>query len=168
MTRVNVNILMRFSVIKNNYGDAKLRLNSYLFNAFVSVTGVTAFSVMRGGGASEYVGPNIDPTTIVFDEVQFVIGEGFDTLSSIFTAPVGGLYLFMHGNQNGDDGVSVTAIHLNDIRRYNKIDTPFEAGIQTALLMLSPGDQVYVLLEPNNEIFCFRCYFDGVLLYQSL
>ena len=129
---------------------------------------MTAFSVMRGGGTPEFVGPNLDPTAIVFDEVSFVIGEGFDTLSSIFTAPVGGLYLFMSGNQNGDDGLSVTAIHTTSVRRYNRIDTPFEAGIQTALLMLSPGDQVYVQLYPNDEIYCVRCYFDGVLLYQSL
>ena len=143
-------------------------LNSYWFDTFVSATGLIAFSVTLGNDGDEYVGPNAGNAAIVFDEVQFVIGEGFDTLSSIFTAPVGGLYLFTSGNQNGNDGISETAIYMNGIQRYNRIDTPFEAGTQTALLMLSPGDQVYVQLYANEEIYCVRCYFDGVLLYQSL
>ena len=143
-------------------------LNSHWFDTFVSATGLIAFSVMRGYDGTEFVGPNVGNDAIVFDEVQFVIGEGFDTLSSIFTAPVGGLYLFTSGNQNGNDGASETGIYMNGIKRYNRIDTLQESGTQTALLMLSPGDQVYVQLYANDEIYCVRCYFDGVLLYQSL
>ena len=134
---------------------------------FVSVTGMTAFSVRRTG--AEFVGPNVDPTIVVFDEVQFVIGEGLDTLTSVFTTPVGGLYLFMHGNQNGDDGPIATEINVNGAyTRYTRIDTHLESGSATALLKLSPGDQVHIELQPNNEILCTDCYFDGVLLYQSL
>ena len=118
---------------------------------------------------SQYVGPSVDPTIVFFHEVQFVIGDGLDTLTSVFTAPVGGLYLFMHGNQNGNDDLSVTELQVNGARtRYTRTDTIFESGSATALLMLSPEDQVYIVLEPNKEIFCVQCYFDGVLLYQSL
>ena len=128
---------------------------------------MTAFSVMRRG--SEFVGPSVDPTIVVFDEVQFVIGEGLDTLTSVFTTPVGGLYLFMHGHQNGNNGLSVTEMRVNGApTRYTRIDTIFESGSATALLLLSPGDQVYVHLTINEELYCTECYFDGVLLYQSL
>jgi hypothetical protein len=124
---------------------------------------------MRGTDVAEYIGPNAEPTIIMFDEIQFVIGDGFDTLTSVFTAPVGGLYLFMSGNQNGNDGLSITGIYHNGIiRRYNRIDTHHEAGIQTVLLMLQAGDTVHVEFYPNYEMYCFKCYFDGVLLYQSL
>ena len=133
------------------------------------MTGVTAFSVTLGGGTAEYVGPSVGTTVIVFEEIQFVIGEGFDSLTSVFTAPVSGLYIFMNGNQNGNNGVSVTEIRVSGIiKRYNRIDTLHESGIQTALLMLTSGDQVYVELPPNQEIYCAACYFDGVLLYQSV
>ena len=121
---------------------------------------------MQNGG---YVGPSVDRTIVVFDDVQFVIGQGLDTLTSVFTAPVGGLYLFMHGNENGNNGASATELSVNGIRkRWNRIDTLVEAGSATALLMLVPGDQVHVALNPNDEIYCSYCYFDGALLYQSL
>ena len=119
--------------------------------------------------SSGYFGPNVNPTVINFDEVQFVIGEGLETLTSVFTAPVGGLYLFMHGRDNGNDGVSVTGLNVNGVRkRYTRMETIDESGSVTGLLKLSTGDQVHVELQPDSEIYCNDCYFDGVLLYQSL
>ena len=128
---------------------------------------VTAFSVMRTG--PDYVGPFPNATTAVYDEVRFVIGEGLDTATSVFTAPVGGLYLFMYGNHNGDSGLTVTELHVNGARtRYIRIDTYYESSSASGLLMLSPGDTVQIMLQPNDEMYCGQCYFDGVLLSQTV
>ena len=126
-----------------------------------------AFSAHRTSGEFEQ-GSAAAP--LIFDLVDFVIGPGYNAISSVFTAPVSGLYFFTSTLNSGDTTLWAN-ISVNGSRRRNmNMDVLGDTVSTSGILQLQVGDVVSVDLLANEKINCASnvCHFDGYLLYESL
>ena len=106
----------------------------------------------------------------MFDVVDFVIGPGYDIASSVFTAPVGGLYIFTSTLRCGDTTVYAEITVNGGKRRTMDIDRVGDTVSTSGIFQLQAGDAVSVDLMQNEKIYCdtIGCHFDGYLLYESI
>ncbi|XP_051747937.1 uncharacterized protein LOC127511220 isoform X2 [Ctenopharyngodon idella] len=115
-----------------------------------------AFSaaLMQSGGG--YIGPFTTEITLTYRNVITNIGNAYNPITGIFTAPLKGAYMFrinVHGHgptpsgasiyKNGEKVVIAYAYQAqNDLNSSNGV-----------VLILEVGDVVYVRLWPNTRIF---------------
>ncbi|KAL4007950.1 hypothetical protein ACER0C_001802 [Sarotherodon galilaeus] len=130
-----------------------------------------AFSVGLRDQDSGHTGPFNTATTLIFKRVITNIGNAYNPHTGIFTAPVRGAYHFeLHIVGAGDTTMAVS-VHKNqsDILIAQSI---FKSGAHGASngasLLLEIGDQVYVKLSENSNIFDglgFHTTFSGHLIF---
>ena len=95
---------------------------------------------------------------------------GYDPLTSVFTAPVRGLYIFT-ATLRQYDATTYFYLALNDLNiREGTLDTAtyYVTATVNSILMLEAGDRVHVEVVDGYQIHCFLCNFDGYLLYESI
>ena len=107
---------------------------------------------------------------LIFPDNISSLGPGFDHATSIFTAPVRGLYFFTATLKQYDQN-TYFYLELNGYRiRQGRLNTATSHNTATvnSILMLEPGDRVHVEVYPGHQINCYRCNFDGYMLYESI
>ena len=133
-----------------------------------STVGQVWFTAMRKDGN---VHTEPDPANpLLFPDNISSLGPGYDPVTSIFTAPVRGLYFFIATvQQNNDDDYFYLALN-NVYIRHGRLDaaTDFNTATVNSILMLEAGDRVHVEVAADDQIRCWYCNFDGYLLYESI
>ena len=110
--------------------------------------------------------------TIVFPDVDFLQGNGYDQTTGIYTAPVDGYYLF-HGELGGYTSLTIVYLTLNGVYKQRcYIYTYYDYNTATlgGVFKLSVGDTVSLELETGDTLSCYYdgCHFDGFLLYEII
>ncbi|XP_036414984.1 cerebellin-2-like [Colossoma macropomum] len=118
------------------------------------------------------LGPHNTDITLVFKHVKTNIGEGFNSTTGVFTAPVRGVYVFAFNCFAGASRPMSSALFKNDVNVVSIWDQPSSGdsednGFNAATLLLDPGDRVYIKLWKGTQIAITDGYttFSGFLLY---
>ena len=94
---------------------------------------------------------------LIFDDAVLNVGNGYNSSTSYFTAPVHGIYVFMcsiHGYNPNGDNFNVNIIHNTDvISRFRSDGVDQISG--NAILYLNEGDQVYLRVENGRNLWIF-------------
>ncbi|XP_034565808.1 complement C1q-like protein 2 [Notolabrus celidotus] len=118
-----------------------------------------AFAATSGGGREgAAIGPFGTDRTLVFRRVLSNLGNGYNSETGVFTAPVAGTYyFFMSHHAGGQHIVSLTLIRNSDaiVQTYDHASTADTAdnGSNAAVLQLQQGDLVYVRLDANTHVW---------------
>ena len=100
------------------------------------------------------------------------LGSGFDPATSIFTAPVPGLYFFTATLAQTDVH---TTFHLMFNGAHHSIrqaeigpGTTYNTATVNSIVKLAAGDTIHVQLEAGGGLNCYVCNFDGYLLRRHI
>ena len=95
--------------------------------------------------------------TLKFDDAVLNVGNGYNSSTSTFTAPVHGIYVFMcsiHGYNPKGASFNVNIIHNTDtISRFRSDGIDQTSG--NAILYLNMGDRVYLRVENGRDLSIF-------------
>ncbi|XP_037100620.1 complement C1q tumor necrosis factor-related protein 3-like [Syngnathus acus] len=102
-----------------------------------------------------HLGPFNTEITLIFKRVIHNVGNGYDSNTGIFTAPVKGLYFIMFNGNVGNSGALNAAVIKNGVNMFAIYDTQgtFSSATNGMPLELEQGDKVWVTLWPNKSIF---------------
>ena len=95
--------------------------------------------------------------TLKFDDAVLNVGNGYNSSTSTFTAPVPGIYVFMcsiHGYNPKGASFNVKIIHNTDtISRFRSDGIDQTSG--NAIVYLNKGDRVFLIVENGrvNSIY---------------
>ncbi|XP_028673795.2 complement C1q-like protein 2 [Erpetoichthys calabaricus] len=104
-----------------------------------------------------YVGPFNAPTTIAFTKIHVNLGNGYNPSTGIFTAYRKGIYFFTFtAFLNSNKQMFVSLMKNNDMLvgvwdSYTPDGN--DAGSNTAIVQLEVGDNVYVRLHEEKQIY---------------
>ncbi|XP_077409748.1 complement C1q tumor necrosis factor-related protein 3-like [Vanacampus margaritifer] len=100
-------------------------------------------------------GPFETDTNLVFSKVITNVGNGYDSETGIFTAPVRGLYFVLFSGNVGNSGNLNAAVMKNGINMFAIYDTQgtFSSATNGMPLVLEQGDKLWVTLWANRSIF---------------
>ncbi|KAL6464269.1 hypothetical protein MHYP_G00265860 [Metynnis hypsauchen] len=123
-------------------------------------------------GKRGQIGPHSKDITLVFKHVKTNVGEGFNSTTGVFTAPLRGVYFFAFNCFAGASRPMSSALFKNNVNIVSIWDQPSSGdnednGFNAATLLLDPGDRVYIKLWRNTQIANTDGYstFSGFLLY---
>ena len=140
----------------------------WIFVVLVSTVGQVWFTAQKTDQLL-YTEPSPAGVLIFPDNISS-LGAGYDHGTSIFTAPVGGLYFFTATlQQYFDDTYFYMMVNYSPIRQ-GRLDaaTTYNTATINSILMLQPGDTVHVELRSGDQIYCTHCNFDGYMLYEAI
>ena len=140
---------------------------SVLFIIPGSTVGQVWFTAQNRDGV--YTAPSPSGPLIFPDNISS-LGPGFDDFTSVFTAPVRGLYFFTTTLRQ-NDADSYFYMLLNDVYlRYGQFDvaTDYNTATLSTILMLEVGDRVHVEVIAGYQIECYYCNFDGYMLHEAI
>ncbi|XP_051908798.1 complement C1q tumor necrosis factor-related protein 3-like [Hippocampus zosterae] len=102
-----------------------------------------------------HIGPFDTETTLLFKNVITNVGNGYDSNTGIFTAPVRGLYFIVFNGNVGTSGALNAAVMKNGINMFAIYDTQgtFSSATNGMPLVLEEGDKVWVTLWAQKSIF---------------
>ncbi|XP_061561087.1 complement C1q tumor necrosis factor-related protein 3-like [Phycodurus eques] len=102
-----------------------------------------------------HLGPFNTDTTLVFRKVITNEGNGYDSNTGIFTAPVKGLYFILFNGNVGNSGALNAAVLKNGVNMFAIYDTQgtFSSATNGMPLVLEQGDKLWVTLWANKSIF---------------
>ena len=131
-----------------------------------SYAGLNGFSVNLPEGMYSTGG------TIVFPEVDYIQGSGYNQTTGVFTAPIDGYYLF-HGELVGHTSSAYVYLMVNGVdkhRGYLHTSYGFNAATLGGIFKLSVGDSVSLFLTSDDTLYCYgdSCHFDGFLLHEII
>ena len=134
------------------------------------------FTAMKTDGLL-YTEPNPSDTLIFPDNIS-TLGPGFDPVTSVFTAPVPGLYFFTTTLRQYNDDTYFNLFwgsgadgHWRRVGlRRDLLDatTIYNTATIDAIVNLSTGDTIDVALDYLRSIHCLYCNFDGYLLHRHM
>ena len=94
---------------------------------------------------------------LIFEDAVINVGNGYDISTSIFTAPVSGIYVFMcsiHAFNNNGANFNVNIMHNSDrATRFRADGVDQTSG--NAILNLRKGDRVFVRIENGHDLWIF-------------
>ena len=134
-------------------------------------------------GFTAYLNHNVDhleiDQTVVFNQILFNDGDGYNHATGIFTCPVNGVYLFYFEVGSGSQHQIVAKLVVNGDNQVGAIaDSEYHAyheaqGSNMAILKLSAGAHVWVENYRWSDKFVEGdttdrfTTFSGILLYQN-
>ncbi|XP_067248947.1 complement C1q-like protein 4 [Chanodichthys erythropterus] len=134
-----------------------------------------AFSASMGDSGSGYVesiGPFPTETTIIYKNVITNIGNAYNPITGIFTAPLKGAYMFritIHGHGPTSSGASIFKNGQRVVSVYDSRQSPgYLQSSNGVVLILEVGDVVCVKLRPAAKTYDSnynRNTFSGYLLF---
>ncbi|KAI2644875.1 Complement C1q-like protein 4 [Labeo rohita] len=132
-----------------------------------------AFSaaLMQSGGG--YIGPFTTDITLTYRNVFTNIGNAYNPITGIFTAPLKGAYMFRislygHGSQSTSSTVSITKNGERVVVAHGQQPGSVVNSSNAVVLLLEVGDVVYVSLWSGRWIFDDQnnhSTFSGYLLF---
>ncbi|XP_018941655.1 cerebellin 11 [Cyprinus carpio] len=132
-----------------------------------------AFSASMSNTADSHRGPFSTENKLIFDKVLTNIGNAYDPVTGVFTAPVKGVYYFRYSGSafsSHDMGLSIfkgTARFVSSYE-YNSGERNDQMS-NGAVMELNVGEEVHMRLWIRTWIFVDRRYnystFTGYLLY---
>ncbi|XP_069015015.1 complement C1q tumor necrosis factor-related protein 3-like [Embiotoca jacksoni] len=115
-----------------------------------------AFSASLASFGEIYKGPCTD-RTLIFKRVFSNIGNGYNSNTGVFTAPVSGLYYFTFATYGYNTHTVGAILTKNDVLQISTYDSPTADGSDSssnaAVLQLAAGDEVHVQLWENGRVF---------------
>ncbi|XP_045917406.1 complement C1q tumor necrosis factor-related protein 3-like [Micropterus dolomieu] len=100
-------------------------------------------------------GPFNTHTTLVFKKVTTNIGNAYNPITGIFTAPRKGLYYIRFTGAVGDSGSLNAALQKNGVSMFEIYDTrgTHGSGSNGMTLVLEQSDQLWITLLSGQSIF---------------
>ncbi|XP_072525729.1 complement C1q-like protein 2 [Salminus brasiliensis] len=134
-------------------------------------TNVAFSASLRSFGS---VGPFKEETTLRYSNVFTNIGNGYDTTTGIFTAPVSGVYLFLFydhalGGQSAYLTLTKNGQRIVTTGHHKNMNEGSNNGANAVTIRLSKGDQMSVRLWGESWVFDDdKNYttFTGILLFS--
>ncbi|TRY79058.1 hypothetical protein DNTS_033307 [Danionella cerebrum] len=132
-----------------------------------------AFTASMSASESTSRGPFTSETKLIFDKVLTNIGEAYDPITGVFTAPVRGVYYFRFTGSafsSHDLGLSIFKGQKRFVSsyEYNSSDKNDQMS-NGAVIELDPGEEVHVRLWVRSWVFVDRRYnystFTGFLVH---
>ncbi|KAM4612129.1 complement C1q tumor necrosis factor-related protein 3-like [Polymixia lowei] len=160
-------LLIEFGAMKEKLGALESRLNKSEEKTKV------VFSAAAGGSGA--IGPFNTDTTFIYKTVHINIGNAYNNLTGIFTAPVAGSYFFTFFYHAGGEHTSNLSLIKNNERMATTSDHHTEAdgadnGGNGVALQLTQGDQVSIRMNAHTHVWgdAFgHTTFSGFLLSET-
>ncbi|KAL6472159.1 hypothetical protein MHYP_G00183470 [Metynnis hypsauchen] len=135
-------------------------------------TNIPKVAFTFASGLNGYFGPLSNEATLIFRKQITNIGNAYNPLTGVFTAPLGGVYYFRF-NLVGSSESRRLAVTLmkNEERIFDVSELPKgsnQYAVGGATLLLQKGDHVYVNLRSDSQITDDsdnHCAFSGFLLF---
>ena len=134
-----------------------------------STLGPVWFTAMKTDGVYYY---EPDPPSPLFFDSIASLGSGFDPVTSVFTAPVPGIYFF---TATLIQTAAPTTFYLMfngaqySMRRAEiGPGTTYNTATVNSIVKLAAGDTMHVQLEVGSGVSCYLCNFDGYLLRRQM
>ncbi|XP_017581274.1 complement C1q-like protein 3 [Pygocentrus nattereri] len=135
-------------------------------------TNIPKVAFSFASGLNGYFGPLSVESTLIFRKQITNIGNAYNPLTGVFTAPLRGIYYFRF-NVVGSSKSSRLAVSLmkNEERIFDVSKLPQgsnQYAVGGATLLLQPGDHVYVNLRSDSQITDDNnnhCAFSGFVLF---
>ncbi|KAK7884134.1 hypothetical protein WMY93_027257 [Mugilogobius chulae] len=112
-----------------------------------------AFSV--GLTANGHIGPfNVD-TTVVYQNVYFNMGQAYNPVTGVFTAPVKGVYFFTFKAFNYGGGNTALRMYHNQtclLENWGYFSSHMYYS-NTRIIQMEKGDVLYMKLAPNKQLY---------------
>ncbi|XP_022614657.1 complement C1q tumor necrosis factor-related protein 3-like [Seriola dumerili] len=101
------------------------------------------------------VGPFNTVTTLVFRNVMTNIGNAYNSITGIFTAPLKGLYYIRMTGSVGNSGSVDISLRKNGQSMFGIYNTneKYSSSSNGMTMVLEAGDQLWVTLWSGNSIF---------------
>ncbi|XP_048011606.1 complement C1q-like protein 4 [Megalobrama amblycephala] len=130
-----------------------------------------AFSASMLESGSGYVGPFTTEITLTYRNVFTNIGNAYNPITGVFTAPLKGAYMFRISVFSYGPTTSAASIYKNGehvVMAYDHQPQSYLHSSNGVVLILEVGDVVYVRLYPNTRIldnWNNHSTFSGYLLF---
>ncbi|XP_074555471.1 cerebellin 11 [Halichoeres trimaculatus] len=115
-----------------------------------------AFSVSLANFGEIYKGPCTDKV-LIFKRIFSNTGDGYDSDTGVFTAPVSGLYYFSFSTYGYNTHVVGAILIKNGVHQISTFDYPSDDGSDgssnSAVLQLAAGDKVHMELWDDGRVF---------------
>ncbi|KAK2915756.1 hypothetical protein Q8A67_000130 [Cirrhinus molitorella] len=117
-----------------------------------------AFSASLMQSNSGYVGPFTTEITLTYRNVFTNIGNAYNPITGVFTAPLKGAYRFAisvcgHGNPSNPSFISIMKNGVKVVMAYAHQNQAVVNSSNGVVLILEAGDVVYVRLWANSRIY---------------
>ena len=127
---------------------------------------------MDGFSAHIPTGAYSEAGTIVFSDVDYIQGSGYNQTTGVYTAPVDGYYLF-HGSLTGYNAETTVYLTRNGVykqRFYLYTVYYYSSATLGGIFKLSVGDSINLELESGDDLYCYydSCHFDGFLWFEII
>lgn len=122
-----------------------------------------------GGRGDIPIGPFNTETTLAFKRVITNIGDAYNEFTGVFIAPVAGIYyfsIFYHSGRNGMLKLYKNNHVITMTHHYQPEQHGSKNGGNAVFLQMQTGDQVYVCLGANSQVWGsnYHTTFSGYLV----